>query len=134
MFMDQLSAQVSVGWLAGISVLFIVKHLLADFLLQTRSMAVGKDAPAGWFRPLATHAAVHAALTAAICLLLSPALVWLAAVDFLVHAAIDRAKALIGQRWRLTPGKSAFWWLLGIDQTLHHLTHLAFVVVIAASL
>ena len=50
MFMDQLSAQVSVGCLAGISVLFIVKHLLADFLLQTRSMAVGKDAPAGWFR------------------------------------------------------------------------------------
>ena len=131
--MNGLTAQVSIAWFAGISALFVVKHLAADFLLQTQWMVAGKDAPAGWFRPLLAHAAIHAALTAAICLLVLPALVWLALVDFVVHGAIDRAKAVISRRGHLRPTRSAYWWLFGLDQTLHHLTHLAFVIAMAAA-
>lgn len=131
--MNVLAEQVPIAWFAGILLLFLVKHLAADFLLQTRWMVAGKDAPAGWFRPLLAHAAIHAALTAAICFLVLPALTWLALIDLVVHGAIDRAKAVIGRRRRLTSSHSAYWWLFGADQTLHHLTHLAFVVAMAAA-
>ena len=32
-----------------------LKHFLADFVLQNRWMASGKEAPSGWALPLACH-------------------------------------------------------------------------------
>ena len=40
--------------------LFIIKHLLADFLLQTSWMAKGKELASGWLGPLLAHVALHA--------------------------------------------------------------------------
>lgn len=126
---EQLSAHVLI-WAAA---LFIAKQLIADFILQTGWMAKGKEQPKGWLLPLAAHVAVHAAATLVICLLLAPSLLWLALIDLIVHATIDRSKSLLQLRLRLTPDQSGYWWMLGLDQTLHHATHLVFSVALAAA-
>ncbi len=94
-------------------------------------MANGKEAPRGWFPPLLAHAAVHATATALIFAALAPAFVWMAGVDFILHFAIDRAKGLLNRAFDNDPTKTGFWWLIGIDQTLHHLTHIGFALLIA---
>jgi hypothetical protein len=63
----------------------------------------------------------------------APDLFWLGAVDFVIHCAIDRAKAEVVRRSGATPVKASFWWLLGLDQTLHHLTHFGFILVLAGA-
>lgn len=113
--------------------LFVIKHLLSDFILQTSWMAKGKEQTSGWFAPLLAHIAVHATGTLLIALLFAPQLAWLAAVDLVVHGLIDKSKTLIQQRYRFRVEQAAYWWLFGIDQTLHHLTHLVFAVLIAAA-
>ncbi len=94
-------------------------------------MANGKEQPTGWFFPLLAHVLVHTAATAIIFAILAPAYIWIAAVDFVLHFAIDRAKGLLNRFFDNDPTKTGFWWLLGIDQTLHHLTHLGFAILIA---
>ncbi|WP_246318816.1 DUF3307 domain-containing protein [Peteryoungia desertarenae] len=127
--------EVSASHLTTLCVLiFILKQLLGDFFLQTRWMASGKESKTDWLLPLAAHAAIHAALTLSICLIFAPHLAWLAIVDFIVHFVIDRAKAVTKISYGLTADRRAYWWLFGTDQTLHHLTHLAFAATIAASL
>ncbi len=121
---------ISTTWIIAALVIFLAKHLAADFLLQTAWMANGKEQPSGWFFPLLAHVAVHAASTAIIFAILA-AYLWMTAVDFVVHFAIDRGKGLLNRFFDNDPTKTGFWWLLGIDQTLHHLTHLGFAVLIA---
>jgi len=125
--------QIPTLWIAAASAAFLAKHFLADFLLQTDWMAAGKERPEGWLLPLAAHAGVHGALTAALFLVVSPALAWLGLVDALVHGAIDRLKSLTTRRAKLTPQQSSFWWLFGMDQTLHHLTHIGLAILLAAA-
>ncbi len=127
------SLQPQALWLAVLVGIFIVKHLVADFLLQTTWMAVGKERPAGWLAPLAAHAGVHALMTAAIALAVAPSLVWLAAVDFVIHATVDRGKSVVGRVAAVEPYGQRFWWLIGIDQALHQITHLGFCVVLASA-
>lgn len=104
---------------------FAVKHYLADFVLQTNWIARGKERRDGWVVPLATHALAHAVLALTIILVARPQLWWLAALDFVVHVLIDRAKTVTSQRCRWQPNQARFWWLLGFDQLLHQLTNLA---------
>ncbi len=128
---------------------FQIKHFLADYPLQTPYM-LGKFKP-GWdfLEPLAAHAGVHAAMTALICWVVNPSLMWLALVDFAIHFMMDRIKAgpkYLG-RFKALSGKEMlnilsykdtigldkfkpqlvsnvfFWWSLGLDQMIHHLTH-----------
>jgi hypothetical protein len=123
----------STPWIVGAVVVFQFKHLLADFLLQTSWMAQGKEKPRGWVSPLVAHAGVHGILTAAIFAVAAPVFAWLGLIDFIVHFAIDRAKGLLSREFDADTTKTSFWWLIGIDQALHHLTHLVFAVVIAVS-
>jgi hypothetical protein len=113
---------------------FGFKQLIADYFLQTNWMARGKAAAVGWLAPLFAHAGVHASLTTLICLTVVPGLAWLGLVDFAIHATIDRIKAIpaVGGRWRCD--QQQFWWVFGIDQEAHALTHLGFVAVLAAAL
>ncbi|MDH4439025.1 MAG: DUF3307 domain-containing protein [Rhizobium sp.] len=125
--------QISAHVLIWASALFILKQLVADFILQTAWMAKGKERQTGWLAPLAVHVTIHALGTLAICLLVLPQLAWLALVDFVVHAAIDRSKSLAQARFQFTPAQSGYWWMLGLDQTLHHATHLVFAISLAAA-
>jgi hypothetical protein len=123
-----------VWWFVVLSLIFVIKHLVADFLLQTSWMAFGKERAEHWVLPLSAHAGIHAAATLLIVMALAPGLFWLAAVDFVIHFAIDRGKALTSRAANTDPTKATFWWLLGFDQALHQLTDLAFVVVLAVAL
>jgi hypothetical protein len=122
---------ISTQWIISAVVIFQFKHLLADFILQTPWMAQGKEKPKGWLAPLAAHAGVHGVLTMAILWVTAPSIAFLGFVDFAVHFAIDRAKGLLSREFDADTTKTSFWWLIGIDQTLHHLTHLFFAVLIA---
>jgi Protein of unknown function (DUF3307) len=128
-----LPLQLPTLWLCAAVVLFFIKHLVADFFVQTQWMVVGKGKASGWIAPLTAHSAIHAGGTLAICLVLAPALSWLAAVDFIVHFWLDRWKELFVRRASFTPSQPMFWRLLGIDQTLHGLTHFIFALFIAAA-
>lgn len=108
---------------AGIVCAFSVKHVLADFLLQSNWMARGKEARSGWAAPLFAHAVAHAGMTLLVVLALAPRAWWLAPVDLVVHAAIDRGKALVALRVRWRVDQPQFWWLVGVDQGLHQLTN-----------
>jgi hypothetical protein len=62
---------------------------------------------------------------------INPALWWLGVVDFAVHATIDRTRAVVGRRLSLVPSRSGWWWLFGIDQALHQVTHFAAAIALA---
>lgn len=131
--MIDIPEQISTVWIAAASAAFLIKHFLADFLLQTDWMAAGKDRPKGWLLPLAAHAGVHGAMTAALFLAVTPPLAWLGIADMLIHGAIDRLKSISTRRRALTPRQTAFWWLFGLDQSLHHLTHIGLAILLAAA-
>lgn len=136
---------------------FQVKHFVADYWLQGPYMLQKFRPDWGFFLPLAAHAGVHAVGTLAILLVFAPHLWYLCLVDFVVHFIMDRIKAgpkylgrykaLSGKEIanimsyrdtmgikRFAPelkGNTYFWWSLGLDQMVHHLTHyfIIFVVV-----
>jgi hypothetical protein len=118
----------------GFFVFFTVKHLLADYMLQTAAMVAGKEATQGWLLPLSVHAAIHAGGTLLLALATAPTLWWLAPVDFLAHATIDRTKAVIGRRGGWRPKDYRFWWLHGADQAAHHLTHFVFILILTGAI
>jgi len=164
-------------------VAYQVKHFVADYPLQGKFMLrkFHRD-PRVWVPALAAHAGVHALATALIAswaLYFSQRLttnvgawniiIGLAALDFVVHFAMDRLKAspdllgrfkpLTGEEYAaaqqlasLAPcddgcpsemgrrrglqrirGNTYFWWALGFDQMVHHLTHyvIIFILLIA---
>ncbi len=129
---------------------FQAKHFLADYPLQRRFM-LGKFHD-GWkfVLPLLAHVAVHAAGTFLIVCWFDPrrALAY-ALFDAVVHFVVDRVKASKRYLGRFKPLTAAtaptatpaqwrsndfFWWSLGLDQMLHHLTHYAIVYAIVARL
>lgn len=122
---------ISTTWTVAALIIFLGKHLVADFFLQTAWMANGKEQETGWFAPLLAHVMVHTVATAIIFAILAPAYIVMAAVDFVVHFAIDWTKGRLNRFFANNTSKTGFWWLLGIDQTLHHLTHIGFAILIA---
>jgi hypothetical protein len=124
---------IPIGRLVIVYVAFVVKHLVADFALQTGWMAEGKANSTSWIAPLATHAGIHAAGTLIIVLLARPSLWWLAPIDFVIHCVIDRGKALVTTHLNITIKDRGFWWSIGIDQALHQLTHFTYVLLLVAA-
>lgn len=125
--MPPLDAPVPLLTTLGLMAAMAAKHYVVDFVAQTAWMARGKERARGWAAPLAVHAGLHAGGTLAVALLAAPALWWLAAIDFVVHGSIDRAKSVIGHRTRWTTTDSRFWWLMGFDQFLHQVTNVGLV-------
>lgn len=109
-----------------------LKHVVADFLLQTGWIARGKERRQGWLGPLCLHALGHAGLTLLIALVVAPRLWWLALADFAIHFAVDRAKSVLGHRGGWGAEDVRFWWLIGFDQFLHQLTNLGIAAALVA--
>ena len=110
---------------------FRLKQFACDYLLQTRWMAVNKGEPGlDGYRPLAAHAGLHALATLAIMVVLAPFFWWLALVDFVLHGAIDRLKAVLTRHYGLETQHSLFWRAIGLDQEAHNFTHLGFIIII----
>lgn len=102
--------------------LFVIKHFIADFLLQFNYMIEEKG------RYLATggiqHSAIHGILTYFILLYFTNPYTstMLAMLDFVIHYHIDWAKMNLSQG--LTTDNHKFWIWLGFDQMLHYLTYI----------
>lgn len=123
----------SVALILWILVLFQVKHLVCDFLLQNRYQYANKGIyghPGGLL-----HVGIHAAGSLGPVLLATDEW-WLAAsviaADAAAHYHIDWLKQQIVKRRALTCEKDAlFWVVLGVDQFLHQITYIVIIGVLA---
>lgn len=106
-------------------IVFQVKQLIGDYILQTGWMVNGKTKLGfGFVLPLTVHVLVHALTTLAIVMVVNRDLWVLALIDFTAHFAMDRIKSspvMLGRFTDMT--KQSFWIPFGIDQMVHHLTH-----------
>lgn len=105
-----------------------VKHFVADYLLQAGWMIAGKGrlgAPGGY-----AHAGLHAVLSGLVLLLCRiPPLPVLALVvaEFVVHYALDYAKASYGHGVDPDQDAQRFWAMHGLDQLFHQLTYVVMI-------
>ena len=128
-----LSSSIPIGPLIFWVTLLTVKHLIADFFLQTKWIADGKEARTGWEAPLLVHCAVHGVLSTAIILVFEPRLWFLGLVDLAIHFIADRAKGYCTAKFGIGPSETWFWWLLGLDQAYHRLTDFGLALILAAA-
>jgi len=113
--------------------LLTTKHVIADFFLQSTWMAVGKDLKKGWALPLLAHCLVHLAVAMVLILIVAPRFWFVALIDFAIHIAVDRAKGFCVSTFGVKQEHQWFWWLIGIDQALHHLTGFGLSIFMAAN-
>jgi len=105
-----------------------IKHMFADFFLQTPRMLTGRCSYLHLGR--AQHAAVHALLSILAYLVIGASfgfILALVAAEWAVHFHIDWAKARYSEKHALRPDQARFWQAFGVDQTLHQLTYIAMV-------
>jgi hypothetical protein len=110
---------------------FQIKHLLCDFILQTKSQAVNKS----FYGHIGgvSHAAIHALFTVPVLLILTRSPVMIAVVaagEFVLHYHIDWLKARTERvrGWRETD--HIYWAAFGVDQFLHQATYIAIVAIL----
>jgi hypothetical protein len=128
-----LSSSVPVGALVGWMLLLTFKHIIADFVLQTAWMAHGKDQKKGWGLPLLVHCLIHLAVATVLILIVAPRFWFVALIDFVIHIIVDRLKGICSVRFRMTLEHPWFWTLMGVDQSLHHLTGFGLSILMAAN-
>lgn len=114
-------------------IIFQIKHFLADYPLQNQYMLGKFKGGSDWVVPLMAHCTVHAWLTAWIILFTNPSLWWLCLVDFSLHFTMDRIKAWKLLLGRFKPEQPYFWWALGFDQMVHHLTHYLIIYILVTT-
>ena len=107
----------------------LVKHWIADFLLQTVYQVMNKGRyghPGGLM-----HAATHVVCTLPIFLVLPPHSMEFAAGllagEYAFHYHVDWLKERLNRGLALKPNMSGFWYLLGLDQLVHGLTYVVIV-------
>ncbi len=116
----------TVGTLLLLFCLLQIKHMFADFYLQTPRMLSGRGQY--WHLGRAQHAGVHVIGSVLVFAVIgAPALFILAAValEWLVHFHIDYWKGRHCDRKELDPYTAAFWRATGADQAMHQLTYVA---------
>lgn len=106
--------------------LFQVKHLLADFVMQSSWIVRTKGMygrPGGL-----VHAGLHAVFSFGI-LLLSPlslgTIIVIALGEMAVHYHIDWSKDRLLKRMNTNPTEWRYWVLTGLDQFAHQVTYVA---------
>lgn len=118
----------SYGALLLLMCLLQIKHMLADYFLQTKSMLDGRDEYAHFGRFL--HAGVHAVGTFIALLVVGAHLSFILPVilaEWAIHFHIDWWKGRHTTDQNLTPADAAYWRASGIDQALHQFTYVAIV-------
>lgn len=105
-----------------------IKHMFADYFLQTRRMLSGRSTYLHMGR--AQHAGVHALLSIPVFLVIGAGYGFVLALivaEWVVHFHLDWAKARHTEARVLTPAQGLFWRSFGVDQALHQLTYIAMV-------
>lgn len=114
-----------------IFVLFVIKHFIIDFPLQTPYQFLNKGTyihPGGLL-----HSGLHGIGTIIIGLTLLLSIidsVLLGFLDSVLHYHIDWAKVNITKYFKLTINDYHYWNLLGLDQLLHYLTYVGLITII----
>ncbi len=119
---------VSVGTALFLLCLLQIKHMFADYYLQTSKMLSGRGEYFHLGR--AQHAGIHAIGSIIAFLILGTPLIFtlvVAALEWFVHFNIDYAKARYSDAKGFDPSQAGFWRAAGTDQALHHLTYVAMV-------
>lgn len=110
--------------------LFQVKHFLADYIFQNE-YHLGKFKETGWVIPLTCHCLWHVGFTLVIvgfflrnfdAFTIFTCASIMAAFDFCIHFIMDRVKASPSVLGKYKPDQKEFWWSLGLDQMVHHVT------------
>ncbi|MFT4962167.1 MAG: hypothetical protein ACI92Z_003264 [Paracoccaceae bacterium] len=115
-----------VGTVLVLLCLFQVKHMFADYFMQTPKMLAGRGQY--WHMGRAQHAAVHALGSMIAFALIGAPTVFILLIclaEWVVHFHIDWAKAKYSESKCLAPTEGGFWRAFGVDQTLHGLTYVA---------
>ena len=130
-----MSSSLLVGPLVGWMLLLTTKHIIADFMLQNSWMAIGKDQKTGWALPLLAHCLVHFAVAMTLILMIAPRFWFVALIDFAIHITVDRVKGLCAANFGVTQENKHpwFWTLIGVDQSLHHLTDFGLSIFMASN-
>lgn len=108
-------------------IIFQLKHFLADYPLQTPYMLGKFKSDWSFFWPLYSHAWVHGTLSLLIAFTYTHDITFsirIYMIDMVIHFLVDRMKAgpkYLGRFKDMYEKK--FWWCLGFDQMIHHLTH-----------
>ena len=111
--------------LIAVFVILQIKHFVCDYLLQTPYQLLNKGIylhPGGLL-----HAGLHALFTMGAFLVASPSVALGIAIvvgEFLIHYHIDWVKEQVIQRKGWDATQRNFWWAIGFDQLLHHLTYI----------
>lgn len=108
----------------------LIKHFIADFVLQTDAM-VREKSQYGKIGGI-THSSIHGVGTFLVFALAGFGIIALicAVIDAVVHYHIDWSKMQLSRG--LTPKDQTYWVYLGLDQMLHQLTYV-FLVAVAFS-
>jgi len=113
----------SVLW---IITLFLLKHFIADFVLQTQYQFSHKGIYG--HRGGVLHAFIHALGTALVLFLFSWKFALLAALaDGIVHYHVDWVKSNLISHYKLTEKERWFWIIFGLDQLIHELTYVVII-------
>lgn len=102
-----------------------VKHLLADYFLQTKDMIESRRFYG--HRGGIAHVAIHGTGSLFVFALfggLSGLVAWIVLVEVVVHYHIDWSKDNIVVRLGITPEDRSYWIAAGTDQALHQATYL----------
>jgi len=105
-----------------------IKHMFADYFLQTPRMLSGRGEY--WHLGRAEHAGVHALGSIIAFLLIGAPVIFtliIAALEWVLHFNIDFWKARQCDQKQLDPYKAAFWRASGVDQALHQFTYIAMI-------
>lgn len=105
-------------------VLLQIKHFAADYAWQPGWMLAGKGrlSSFGGYAHAGTHA-LGSIPALALADLQAAQLAAIVAAEFVVHYAIDHAKAELSRVSPAGPDRREFWMLHGADQMMHHLTY-----------
>ncbi len=113
-------------------VAFQLKHLLCDFMLQTKYQVDTKRIY-GHFGGF-LHAGLHALATLPVLVFMGASSVTIAAIamgEFVLHYHVDWLKAQIDIRTGWTEKDQAYWAVFGTDQLIHQLTYIGIVAYLA---
>lgn len=104
--------------------LIFIKHYFIDWVLQTDSMVQNKGKNI-WV--LFLHSIEHIAATACILFFFTPFqnIIFICSAEFVIHAAVDFAKANKKMLGRFKAPSSMYFNMLGLDQLIHYCSYLA---------
>ncbi|WP_146348077.1 DUF3307 domain-containing protein [Phaeobacter marinintestinus] len=103
-----------------------VKHMFADYFLQTPKMLSGRGEY--WHMGRAQHAGVHVVGSIIVFVIMGAPVLFtlvIVALEWVIHFNIDYCKARYSDDKDLNPTQALFWRAAGVDQALHQLTYVA---------